>query len=415
MLTNIPVVGLDIGTTKICAVVGQFNENNIFEILGMGQCKSTGVRKGIVVNVESTVDAILTAIREAEFESGVTVTNLTAGVAGGHIKGMNSRGVVAVTGKNKVISSSDIEKVLEAARAVVIPMDREIFHVEVQDYIVDGQDQIKEAVGMIGTRLEAEVHIVSGSATAKQNLTHCINRAGYKINSLVLNSFATAEAVLHDDERELGVLMIDFGHSTLDVVLFINQVPYYTNSFGYGGELITSDIALLLKTPKDIAEELKINYGCAFPSLCGPDEEIIVPKLGGRPKVSVPRAKFAEIIEDRIEEIFQLVKKDLQARDLLKLIGGGIVITGGVSKTEGIAELSSQVFQISSRVGSSHGIIGLKPEYMGAEFSTVIGLTLSAASLLEDNTSYKNKKNISKNKSEGIGERILAWLREFIE
>ncbi|MBN2652361.1 MAG: cell division protein FtsA [Spirochaetales bacterium] len=415
MLVDVPVVGLDIGTTKVCTVVGRFNENNIFEILGMGKCKNSGVRNGVVVNIESTVDSILKAIEEAELESGVSIFNVTAGIAGAHIKGMNSRGVVAVTGKNKVISELDVERVLEAAKAVVIPMDREILHVEAQDYIVDGQNNIKQAIGMIGTRFEAEVHIVTGSATAKQNLTHCINRASYKIDDLILNSFASAEAVLHDDERELGVLMLDFGSSTVDAVLFVNKVPYYSNVFSYGGDLVTSDIACLLKTPNDVAEHLKISSGCCYPSLCGEDEDIIVPKLGGRPSISLPRDKFAEIIEARMKEIFLLIKKDLEARDLVKMVGGGIVLTGGVAKSEGIAELANQVFQISSRVGIPHGIIGLKPEYMGPEFSTAIGLTLHAARGLENRANQVKYKKTKPTKNGNLVSGLFAWLKEFIE
>ena len=291
MATEELIVGLDIGTTKVCAIIGTFNETGSLEIIGVGTTPSRGLRRGVVINIESTVKSIQNAIESAELMSGREVHGVTTGIAGGHIEGINSRGVVAVTGRDREISKEDVDRVIDAAKAIVIPMDREVLHVIPQEFIVDQQGGIKNPVGMVGVRLEAEAHIITGAVTSAQNIVKCVNRAGFKVNDIVLEPLASSKAVLTGDERELGVLLIDLGGGTTDVLVHIEGAPYHTEVLSIGGEQVTSDLSIMLKAPLEVAEKVKKEHGCCYVPAVLEDVEVTIPGVGGRP---------ASLTEDRL-------------------------------------------------------------------------------------------------------------------
>ena len=347
------VVGLDIGTTKICAIIGQVDEKGMLEIIGVGTTPSKGLRRGVVVNIESTVKSILNAVESAELMSGREIQGVYAGVAGSHIEGINSRGVVAVTGKGREISAEDIDRVVDAGKAIAFPMDREVLSVIPQEFIVDDQRGIRNPLGMIGVRLEAEVHIITVSVTSVQNIMKCVNRAGFKINDMVLEPLASSKAVLTNDERELGVLLIDMGGGTTDVLVYLEGSPYYTEIFPVGGEQVTSDLSLVLKTPTDAAEKIKKASGCCFMELIHGDEEVSIPGVGGRPPIPRFKRDIVNIIQPRMTEMLVMVKEQLEKKSYLKLLGGGVVLTGGGSLIPGTVELAQDVFQLPARTDYS--------------------------------------------------------------
>ncbi|MEJ2663221.1 MAG: cell division protein FtsA, partial [Spirochaetia bacterium] len=285
------IVGLDIGTTKVCAVIGQYGENNTLEVTGVGSSPTRGLRRGIIINIESTVKSIVEAIEAAEMMSGREVSEVFTGISGAHIEGINSRGVVAVTGKGREIIKEDVERVIDAAKAIVIPMDRVILHVIPQEYIVDDQGGIKNPAGMIGVRLESEVHIVTGSLSAAQNIMKSVNRAGFKVNELIFESLAASRAVLSQDEKELGVLMIDLGGGTTNILVHIEGSPYHSSILSIGGDQVTSDLSIMLKTPLDSAEKIKQEAGCCYMDMLAEDEEVQIPRVGGRPPERISRKR----------------------------------------------------------------------------------------------------------------------------
>jgi cell division protein FtsA len=373
-------VGLDIGTTKVCAVIGERNiETGKLEITGIGASPSTGLKKGVVVNIEATLRSIGSAVEKAEMMSGREVHNCWTGIGGSHIDGINSRGVVAVTGRNREtreIGKEDVERVLEAARAVVIPMDRQILEVIPQSYIVDDQKGVRDPLDMIGVRLEAEVHIITCSVTGAQNLIKCVNRAGFRVNDLVLQSLAAGRAVLSPEEKELGVVLIDLGGGTTDVLVYIEGAPYSTTTIPAGGAQVTSDISILKNISPEYAEKIKLEAGCCWEPFLEENSDILIPGVGGRPPQPIPRSEILAVISPRMEEIFKMVKERLDKLSLNRPLGAGIVLTGGGAQLLGAPELAAQVFGSPVRVGVPHSEGGLVAEYQNPAFATAVGLVL---------------------------------------
>lgn len=378
------VVGLDIGTTKICAVVAEVRPDGI-EVIGMGSHPSEGLRKGVVINIEHTVNSIKEAVEEAETMAGCEISSVYAGIAGGHIKGFNSHGVIAL--KDREVTQKDIDRVIEAASAVAIPMDREVIHTLVQEYIVDDQDGIMDPLGMSGVRLEAKVHIVTGAVTSAQNIIKCANRAGLDVCDIVLESLASSEAVLTKEERNLGVALIDFGGGTTDMAVFSKGAIKHTSVLALGGDNVTYDIAVGLRTPRAEAEKIKIKYGCSLCSMIGRDETIEVPGVGGRKPKVLSRQILGEIIEPRVEEIFTLIHQELVRSGFDDKISSGVVVTGGSSELAGTAELAEQIFNAPARLGYPKGITGLVEVVNKPMYATAVGLVLYGA-----NNAKKTKK-----------------------
>ncbi|MBI4589888.1 MAG: cell division protein FtsA [Candidatus Rokubacteria bacterium] len=370
------MTGLDVGTTKVCAIIAEVTPLGGLNIIGVGTSPSRGLRKGAVVNIDSTVEAIKKAVGEAEQMAGVEVGSVYAGVSGGHIRGVNSRGVVAVSGKSKEVSPADLERALEAARAINIPPDREIIHVLPQTYVVDDQDGVKEPLGMSGVRLEVEVHIVTAAVTSVQNVIRSVNRAGLTVQDIVLQPLASSEAIVSPDEKELGVLLIDLGGGTTDVALFRDGAIVHTGVLALGGDHISNDIAVGLRTPTAEAEELKKRHGCALTALVREEETIEIPSVGGRKPRALSRQILSEIIQPRVEEIFTLVARDLGRAGLQDAAVAGVVVTGGTSIMEGVPELAGQVFDLPVRRGIPEGVGGLGAAVQSPIYATGVGLAL---------------------------------------
>ncbi len=371
--------GLDIGTTKITAIVAEADESGEgIRIIGVGSAPSDGLKRGVVVNLEKTTRSIQVAVQEAERMSGRTIRSVFAGIAGDHIRGINSRGVIAVSRKDAEIRPNDLERVIEAAKAVAIPTDREILHVLPQEFIVDDQDGIRDPVGMSGVRLEAEVHIITGAASACRNVIRAAERAGLEVEELVLEPLASADAVLTQDERDLGVALFDIGGGTTDVAIFYEGSVRHTAVIGLGGANVTNDLAIGLRTPVERAEQLKLQSGCALTSMVRPEEVVQVPSVGGRSDREVSRHMLAMMIEPRIEEIFELGKKEIRKNHIADLLGAGVVLTGGASSLEGMPELAEQVFDLPVRRGIPMGISGLTEAVSDPRFATGVGLAIHA-------------------------------------
>ncbi len=370
------VVGLDIGTTKVCAVVGEVTEDGI-DIIGIGSHPSRGLRKGVVINIESTVESIKRAVSEAELVAGCDITSVYAGIAGGHIKGINSHGIVAV--KDKEVNDNDLMRVIDAAQAVAIPLDREVIHVIPQEYIIDDQDGIKEPLGMSGVRLEAKVHIVTAAVTSAQNIVKCANRCGLNVSDIILQPLASGEAVLTPDEKELGVCLVDIGGGTTDIIVFSEGAVVHTSVLTLGGNHVTNDVAVGLRTPAAEAERIKQKYGCALSSMVQRDETIEVPSVGGRKPRILSRQILAEIIEPRVEEIFNLVRQELIKSGYEERIASGVVITGGSTILEGMSELAEQVFNMPVRRGVPRAIGGLVDVVKSPIYATGVGLVIAGS------------------------------------
>jgi cell division protein FtsA len=371
--------GLDIGTTKISCIIADQNDAGELRIVGVGNAPSEGLRRGAVVDLEKTVASITRAVEEAERMSGVQAKGVHAGIAGDHIRSLNSRGVVAVSRKDNEIHAADVARVIEAAKAIAIPTDREIIHVIPQEFIVDDQDGIKDPVGMSGVRLEAEVHIITGAVTSARNICRAIQRAGLKVYDLTLEPLASAAAVLDDDETDLGVVLLDLGGGTTDVAVFHEGAVRHTCIIPFGGANVTSDIAIGLRTPIDKAEAIKIQFGCALAALVNGDESVSVSGVGGRGDKEISRHVLASMIEPRMEEIFALANKEVRKNHFAPLIGGGVVLTGGTSLLPGAAELAEQVFEMPVRLGLPRGLGGLSANVCDPCYATGVGLVLHAA------------------------------------
>lgn len=403
------IVGLDIGTTKICAIVGEVTENGI-DIVGIGTHASTGLRKGVVINIESTVESITKAIEEAELMAGCKISSVYAGIAGGHIKSFNSHGIVAV--KDKEITENDVQRVLDAAKAVAIPMDREVIHIVPQEYIIDDQDGIKEPVGMSGVRLESKVHIVTGAVSSAQNIIKSCNKAGLNVAEIVLEPIASAEAVLTHDERELGVVLVDIGGGTSDIAIFSQGALVHTGVLALGGHHITNDIAVGLRTPQNEAEKIKVRYGCAMSSLIKGDETIEVPSVGGRKPRLVPRKLLAEIIEPRVEEIFSLIQREVVKSGYQDLLASGIVITGGTTILEGMPELAEFIFDMPVKRAGPIGVGGIKDVVNSPKFSTGVGLLKYAARKNVGRGKFPMRMSSSTNVYDKVRASMKGWLKD---
>ncbi|MBI4924928.1 MAG: cell division protein FtsA [Bdellovibrio sp.] len=403
------VVGLDIGTTKICCIVGEISEPNLnprIDIIGIGTTPSTGLRKGVVINIDSTVESITKAIEEAELMAGVEISTVYTGIAGGHIKSFNSSGVVAI--KDKEISEYDIQRVIDAAKAVAIPLDREVIHIIPQEYIIDHQDGIKDPIGMSGVRLEAKVHMVTGAVSSAQNIIRCANKAGLNVSEICLEPLASSEAVLTEDEKELGVVLVDIGGGTSDIAIFKEGAVVYTGVLAIGGNHITNDISVGLRTPLHEAEKIKIQHGCAIASQIKPDETIEVPGVGGRKSRIVNRRLLAEIIEPRVEEIFSLIQKEIMKAGFQDLLSSGIVITGGCALLEGTPELAETILEMPVKRGIPLNIGGLRDIVNSPKFATGVGLLKYGAQ-----TGMKRKFPIrEKNIYDKVRGSMRTWIKD---
>lgn len=370
------IVGLDIGTTKICAVVGEITPDGV-DVVGIGASPSTGLRKGVVINIEHTVQSIKKALEEAELMCGCDIRSVYAGIAGSHIKGFNSHGVIAV--KDGEVSQRDVERVIDAAKAVAIPLDREVIHILPQEYIVDEQRSINDPLGMAGVRLEVKVHIVTGAVTSAQNIVRSCHRSGLDVSDIVLEALASSKAVLTDEEREIGVALVDLGGGTSDLAIFSEDSIKHTSVLALGGTNLTNDIAFGLRTPTASAEQIKERYGCALAEMVPPEEIIEVPSVGDREPRRLSRQVLAEICEPRVEEVLQLIDQELTRSGFKNKIAAGVVLTGGTSLIEGIEELGEQIFNLPCRIGYPRDVGGLKDVVNSPVYATATGLLMYGA------------------------------------
>ncbi len=403
------VAGLDVGTTKVCCIIGEVTKEGDVQIVGVGHSPSKGLRKGVVVNIDSTVESIRHAIDDASRMAGVEIGSVFAGIAGGHVKGINSHGVIAISRADKEVTQDDVDRVIDAAKAVAIPMDREVIHVIPQEFIVDNQDGIHDPIGMSGVRLEVEVHIVTAAVTSAQNIVKCVERAGYYVEDIVLQPLASSEAVLSQDERDLGVVLVDIGGGTSDIIVYTDSGVRHTAVLGIGGHLVTNDVAIGLRTPNPGAEELKVKYGCALASLVN-GEEIRVPGVGGRSERTVPRRALAEIIQPRMEEIFELVSQELRHNGFDERIPAGVVVTGGSSLLPGTAELAEKILGMPARIGVPQGINGLVDVVHSPIYATGVGLVLYG---MHQRSLGRGPRFGGENQFNKVLGRMKEWFGEF--
>lgn len=368
------IVGLDIGTSKVVAIVGVAGAAGGLEIVGTGMHTSTGLKKGVVVNIEATVSSIQRAIEEAELMAGCHIHSVYAGIAGSHIRSLNSHGIVAI--RDREVNAQDVERVIDAARAVAIPADQEILHVLPQEFIIDNQEGVKEPLGMSGVRLEAKVHLVTGAVNAAQNVKKCIRRCGLEVDDIILEQLASSYAVLTEDEKQLGVCLVDIGGGTTDIAVFTEGAIRHTAVIPVAGDQITNDIAMALRTPTPHAEELKIRYACALAQLAGPDQTIKVPSVGERAARDLSRQALANVVEPRYEELFSLIQAELRRSGFEDLVAAGLVLTGGTAKMEGAVELAEEIFHMPVRLGAPQNVKGLSDIVSNPIYSTGVGLLL---------------------------------------
>ena len=406
MPKNNYIVGLDIGTKKTAAIIGEITEDKKIEIIGIGTTDSRGLRKGVVVNLEATVSAIKKAQEEAELMAGVEIDSAFVGISGAHIKSFNSRGVVAVSGKNKEITPEDIERVIDQSKAVSIPPDREIIHIIPQEFVVDEQDGIKDPLGMSGIKLEVNVHIVTSATTSVQNLKTCIERAGIEIERIVLNQIAASSSTLTHDEMELGVGMIDMGGGTTEVAIFERGSLWYTSIIPIGGDNFTNDIAVGLRTPIPEAERIKKKFGCVSSPPMDEEDTIEVPSVGrGKKPRILSRQLLADIIQPRAEEIFRLVDNDIKRMGYEKSLNSGIVITGGTALLEGLEEVAEEIFDLPVRRGDPSGIGGLAERVNTPDYAASVGLILFGYDQWKE-------KTLSKDRKRSLWVKFKEWLKE---
>lgn len=406
MAKNSYIVGLDIGTKKVAAVIGEITEEKKVEIIGIGTAESRGLRKGVVVNLDATVDAIKKAQEEAELMAGVEIDAAFIGISGAHIKSFNSRGVIAVSGKNREISRDDINRVIDQSKAVSIPPDREIIHIIPQEFVVDEQDGIKDPLGMSGIKLEVNVHIVTGAITSVQNLRTCVARAGIEIEQVVLNQIATSASVLTHDEMELGVGLIDIGGGTTEVAIFERGSLWYTSVIPIGGDNFTNDIAVGLRTPIPDAEKIKKKYGCVAHPLGEEQETIEVPTVGrGKKPRVLSRQLLADIIHPRAEEIFRLVDNDIKRMGYEKSLNSGVVIAGGTALLEGLEEVAEEIFDLPVRRGDPSGVGGLVDRVSTPDYATTVGLVLYGYNQVKE-------KGLPRDRKKGFWPKLKDWLKE---
>jgi len=401
------IVGLDIGTTKICAVVGEMSGSDI-NIIGIGTHPSVGLRKGVVINIESTVESIKKAVEEAELMAGCEISSVCAGIAGGHITGFNSRGIIAIKGSE--ITENDVERVIDAARAVAIPMDREVIHVLPQEFIVDDESGIQNPVGMAGVRLEAKIHIVTGAVASAHNIVKCANRSGLDVSDIVLESLASGEAVLTDEEKQLGTALLDMGGGTTDLAVFSGKNIKHTFVLSLGGNNLTNDISIGLRAPQAEAEKIKKKYGTCITSSINSDETIEVPGMGGRAPRKLQRQILGEILEPRLEEIFELVSREIYRARMEHTINSGVVLTGGTSLLDGVVEVAESIFNLPTRLGMPQGIKGLVDVVNNPMYATGVGLVLFAARHRGSQKFRIRDKNIFNR----VMTRMKRWFQEVV-
>ena len=401
------VVGLDIGTTKICCVVGEVRGPEV-NIIGIGTHPSVGLRKGVVVNIESTVESIKKAVEEAELMAGCEISSVYAGIAGGHITGFNSRGIVAIKGPE--ITPLHVDRVIDAARAVAIPMDREVIHVLPQEYIVDDQTGIQNPVGMAGVRLEAKIHIVTGAVTSAHNIVKCANRAGLDVCDIVLESLASGEAVLTEEEKQLGTALIDLGGGTSDLAIFSGQNIKHTFVLALGGDNLTNDIAIGLRAPLAEAEKIKKKYGSCLSENINTEDTIEVPGMGGRKARKLPRQILGEILEPRMEEIFALLKREIYRAEMEHYVTSGVVVTGGTALLDGVTDIAESVLGLPARLGKPQGITGLTDVVNNPMYATGVGLVMYGAR----KQPVKKFRIRDKNIFNSIVQRMKKWFKEVI-
>jgi cell division protein FtsA len=401
------IVGLDIGTTKMCAVVAELSDDNV-NIIGIGTHPSVGLRKGVVVNIEATVESINKAVREAEMMAGCEISSVYAGIAGGHITGFNSNGIIAIKGDD--ITQADMDRVVEAARAVAIPMDREVIHVLPQEFIVDGEGGIHNPVGMAGVRLEARIHIVTGAVTSAQNIIKCGHKAGLDICDIILEPIASSEAVMTPEEKEVGTGIIDIGGGTTDLAIFAGNNIKHTFVLSLGGNNMTNDISVGLRTPMAEAEKIKLKYGTCVSDKVKNDETIEISDISGRGARKLPRQILAEILEPRVEEIFTLMKREIHRAGMKDYLSGGIILTGGASLLDGISEIAESVFELPVRLGTPQRISGLVDVVNSPMYATAVGLVLYGAK----HQSKKRFRIRDANIFNRIMTRMKTWFKEII-
>src|ERR1700683_4169327 len=400
------IVGLDIGTSKVVALVGEITADGSIEVIGLGSQPSRGLKKGVVVNIESTVQSIQRAVEEAELMAGGEHNAAYAGIAGSHVRSLNSHGVVAI--RDREVTHGDVEHVIDAAKAVAIPADQRILHVLPQEFIIDGQEGIRDPIGMSGVRLEAKVHIVTGADSAAQNIVKCVQRCGLAVDDIVLEQLASSYAVLTEDEKDLGVCVVDIGGGTTDIAVFGGGAIRHTAVIPIAGDQVTNDIAVSMRTPTQYAEDIKVKYACALSQLANPDETIEVPSVGDRPPRRLARQTLAEIVDPRYEELFGLIRDELRRAGLEEQVATGIVLTGGSSKMEGAIELAEEVFHMPVRLGVPQYVSGLVDVVSNPIHATGVGLLLYAKSTMDvERTAAPLLSGGMKN----VFERMKAWFQ----
>ncbi len=397
------IVGLDIGTSKIVAIVSEVTPEGALNVIGLGTQPSRGLKKGVVVNIEATMASIQRVLEEAELMADCKISEVYTGIAGSHIRGFNSHGMVAI--KEKEVTQADIDRVIETAKAIAIPNDQQILHVLPQEFIIDGQEDVKEPLGMSGVRLEVKVHIVTGAVSAAENITKCVRRCGLEVRDLILQPLASALAVLSEDEKELGVCLIDIGGGTTDIAVFTGGSIRHTAVIPIAGDQVTNDIAMALRTPTKEAEDLKRSYGCALKQLASATEIIEVPGVGERGPRQLSRQTLAEVIEPRIEELFALVQANLRQSGFEELISSGIVLTGGSSVMKGMVELGEEIFHMPVRIGAPSYMGGLADVVRHPRYSTAVGL------LLEGREQFVRQEQMRAQISgmQSVIERMKSW------
>jgi cell division protein FtsA len=399
------IIGLDIGTSKVVAIVGEVRSDGGIEIIGIGSHPSRGLKKGVVVNIESTVQSIQRAVEEAELMAGCEIHSVYAGIAGSHIRSLNSHGIVAI--RDKEVTQGDVERVIDAARAVAIPADQKILHILPQEFIIDEQEGIREPSGMSGVRLESRVHMVTGAVSAAQNIVKCIRRCGLEADDLILEQLASSYSVLSDDEKELGVCLVDIGGGTTDIAVFTGGAIRHTAVIPIAGDQVTNDIAVALRTPTQHAEEIKIKYACALTQLATSDETIEVPSIGERPPRRLSRQTLAEVVEPRYEELMILIQAELRRSGFEDMIAGGVVLTGGSAKMEGVIDLAEEVFHMPVRLGVPHYVSGLADVVRNPIYSTGVGLLLFG----QRNRAHGGHELANQGSLKAIWNRMKYWFQ----
>ena len=399
------LVGLDIGTSKVVTIVGEISPENVLEVIGIGSNPSRGLKRGVVVNIESTVQSIQRAIEEAELMAGCEIHTVYSGIAGSHVRSLNSHGIVAI--RDKEVSASDVDRVIDAARAVAIPADQKVLHVLPQEFLIDSQEGIREPIGMSGVRLEAKVHLVTGAVSAAQNIVKCIQRCGLDVEDVVLEQLASSHAVLTEDEKELGICLVDMGGGTTDIAVFCGGAIQHTAVIPIAGDQVTNDIAVSLRTPTQYAEEIKIKYACALSQLANVDETIEVPSVGDRPPRRLARQTLAEVVEPRYEELFSLVRDELRRSGFEELIAAGIVLTGGCAKMEGAIELAEEIFHVPVRLGIPQYVGGLSDVVRNPIHATGVGLLLYGKEAVQ----ARADRSVANVGMPGVFERMKNWFQ----